>query len=238
MDGKALYEKYTRDMFAGSSEEYRRSAGYAKQARITNTGYFLHGLKIPTVKAAAKAVPKQERDAVLDGFFAEPTHSFESVLFAGCVAAAKDDYCKTRDRLKKIIPLFDSWAHVDCVVPLLRWTDADAVLSDFAYLKDSDGQYEVRTYIIYMMDCCLTADDRLQRTIETLRQMRFGQYYVDMAAAWLLCEALVKHYDAAVWVIEQKLFPKFVHNKAIQKSCESFRISDERKAYLRSLRIK
>ena len=38
-------------------------------------------------------------------------------------------------------------------------------------------------------------------------------------------------------IINKKLSP-WVHNKTIQKICESFRISNEDKAYLKTLKIK
>ena len=56
--------------------------------------------------------------------------------------------------------------------------------------------------------------------------------------AWLFAEALTKQWDAAVKYIEDKRLDTWTHNKAIQKACESFRVSDERKEYLRSLKVK
>ena len=37
---------------------------------------------------------------------------------------------------------------------------------------------------------------------------------------------------------EQKRLDKWTHNKTIQKAVESFRVSDEQKQYLRTLKIK
>jgi len=60
--------------------------------------------------------------------------------------------------------------------------------------------------------------------------------YVCMMTAWYFATALAKQYDAAVKVIEDNRLDRVTHNKAIQKAVESFRITDEQKAYLRSLR--
>ena len=59
-----------------------------------------------------------------------------------------------------------------------------------------------------------------------------------MAIAWLISVALVKQYESTVDLLENKVFPTFVHNKAIQKAIESFRINDDRKSYLKTLKIK
>jgi hypothetical protein len=59
-----------------------------------------------------------------------------------------------------------------------------------------------------------------------------------MAIAWAISDALVKHYERALPVLENPVFSKFVHNKAIQKARESYRITTEQKEYLNSLKVK
>lgn len=230
-----MYEEYAKKLRDAASAVDRTSRGYDMQRRIINSGSELLGLRTPQVKFLAKSVPKAERKAVADGFFDSDYRTYEDILFAGCVIAQKGDYSFTRDYLKRVIPLFDSWAHTDTVVPLLRWTDVDVFLRDFDYLTECDGQYEVRTYIIYMMTRCLT-DERIDFALDRLLKIKFGDYYVDMGAAWLLCDALIKQYDKTIPLIESGRFPTFVHNKAIQKARESFRVSTEKKAYLNSLK--
>ena len=61
-------------------------------------------------------------------------------------------------------------------------------------------------------------------------------YYVHMAAAWLIAEMLVKYYDTAKNFLLKNLLDKKTHNKAIQKACESFRLSDEQKIYLKGIK--
>ena len=64
------------------------------------------------------------------------------------------------------------------------------------------------------------------------------EYYVNMALAWFWSFALIKRYEETLPIIESERLPEFVHNKAIQKARESYRISDERKQYLNTLKIK
>lgn len=203
---------------------------------IVNSEYRTLGVRTPVMRKIAKAVSLDHRDGIMESFFADEDKTYEAVLLAGLIAARKGEYPKTREYIKRLVPLFGSWAHTDCVIPSLDWTDRDAVLSDFRYLLDCDGQYEVRAYIIYMFDC-LTAE-RIDFVLDTLKGVRYGQYYVDMAAAWLLAECLVKFYDKTVGLFQTHTFPKFVHNKAIQKARESYRISEEIKEYLKGLKIR
>jgi hypothetical protein len=57
-----------------------------------------------------------------------------------------------------------------------------------------------------------------------------------MEIAWYLATALAKQWNAAISCLESKKMEKWVHNKTIRKAIESYRITDEQKAYLRSLK--
>ena len=57
-----------------------------------------------------------------------------------------------------------------------------------------------------------------------------------MMVAWYFATALAKQYDATLSYFENHVLDPWTHNKAIQKAIESFRVSDEHKAYLRTLK--
>ena len=65
-----------------------------------------------------------------------------------------------------------------------------------------------------------------------------SRYYVHMAVAWLLAEILVKEYEAGVALLKDKITDSKTHNKAIQKAIESYRLTNEQKDFLRSLKIR
>ncbi len=204
--------------------------------KIVNSSYRTVGVRVPIMRKIAKSADINRRDDILNSFFADTDKTFESVLFAGMFAARKGDYEKTKVWLKKIIPLFGSWAHVDSVVPCLDWTDREKFAADFEYLLDCDGEYEKRTYIIFLFR--YVDESGIDKVFQTLEKLKFGQYYVDMGAAWLIAECLIKCYDRTLPIIESKTLPRFVHNKAIQKARESFRIDDGKKSQLNGLKIK
>ena len=63
-------------------------------------------------------------------------------------------------------------------------------------------------------------------------------YYVRMMVAWFFATALAFQYEATLPYLTEHRLPTWTHNKAIQKACESYRVPDEHKVYLRSLRRK
>jgi hypothetical protein len=66
--------------------------------------------------------------------------------------------------------------------------------------------------------------------------IRSEEYYVNMMIAWYFATALAKQYEIVLPYIEEHRLDAWTHNKTIQKSVESCRISPEQKEYLRSLK--
>ena len=58
-----------------------------------------------------------------------------------------------------------------------------------------------------------------------------------MMTAWYFATALAKQYERVLPFIENNKLDIWTHNKAIQKAVESYRITDEQKAYLKGLKV-
>ena len=72
---------------------------------------------------------------------------------------------------------------------------------------------------------------------ELVAKLRSDEYYVNMMIAWYFATALAKQYESILPFIEEKRLDDWTHNKAIQKSLESRRITEEQKLYLKSLKL-
>ena len=97
--------------------------------------------------------------------------------------------------------------------------------------------YTVRYGILCLMNYFL--DDRFDPSyIEQVAAVQSKEYYVRMMQAWYFATALAKQYEATVPCIEKNKLELWTHNKAIQKAIESYRVTDEHKAYLRTLKRK
>ncbi|MCD7937641.1 MAG: hypothetical protein LUG98_12330 [Tannerellaceae bacterium] len=81
-------------------------------------------------------------------------------------------------------------------------------------------------------------ETRIDATLRHLSEVPQGQYYVDMSIAWALSLGLIKFYDKTLPYLEQRVFTKFVHNKALQKARESYRVPAELKEHLNRMKIK
>jgi hypothetical protein len=81
-------------------------------------------------------------------------------------------------------------------------------------------------------------DERFDEVyMKHILEIRREEYYIKTMIAWYLATAIAKQYEIAVKYLESKVLDPFVHNKAIQKAIESFRVSEDAKKYLKTLRI-
>ena len=74
------------------------------------------------------------------------------------------------------------------------------------------------------------------RFLEWVGAIRSEEYYVNMGIAWYFATALAKQWKEAVKWIEEGRLGDWVLNKTVQKARESWRVSEERKEYLRKLK--
>ena len=80
-------------------------------------------------------------------------------------------------------------------------------------------------------------DDFKPEYLELVAPVRSEEYYVNMMIAWFFATALAKQWEATIPYIENHKLADWTHNKTIQKSRESFRITDEQKEYLKTQRV-
>jgi protein associated with RNAse G/E len=82
-----------------------------------------------------------------------------------------------------------------------------------------------------------TEEEYLELICSYLKRADTTHYYVYMASAWLTAEVLIKHYDFGLQILHSRILDEKTHNKSIQKAKESFRLIDDQKTFLNTLKI-
>ena len=104
------------------------------------------------------------------------------------------------------------------------------------WLKN-DNFYIKRFAVVILLDYFLDSNFD-KNDLFVLANYNEDDYYFNMALAWYFSVAIVKQYNETIKLFEKNIIKnKFVHNKSIQKCVESFRVSEEKKKYLKSLKI-
>ena len=191
------------------------------------------GTRTPELRKLARQLVKRED---IDTFLHDLPHEYfdEDQLHAFIVSEIKD-YDRCMDELCRFLPYVDNWATCDQMSPKVFKKHKEALLDHVKEWIGSDRTYTIRFAIGMLMEHFLD-DDFDTAYPEMVAEVRSDEYYVNMMIAWYFATALAKQYDAVLPFIEGHRLDKWTHNKAIQKSRESYRISNEQKEYLKSLK--
>ncbi|MDL2223927.1 DNA alkylation repair protein [Bacteroidales bacterium OttesenSCG-928-M06] len=207
--------------------------------KLIPTNYDILGIRMPALKKLAKEIAASPEVEVY--LKSAEYATYEHVLLYGLVLGSlkKPSLESLFTYLDPLILKFDNWAHVDTIVSYIKvfGKHPDDVLAHYLPLKQHEGEFTKRTFVILLMDFFLT-ESYIDEALRQMQGVPQGQYYVDMAIAWALSVGLVKFYDKTLPLLEQRAFSKFVHNKAIQKARESYRITPEVKDFLNAMKVK
>ena len=192
------------------------------------------GVRTPELKSIAKDILK---DGNYKGFLEELPHRYfeENQLHAFIISGIKD-LNECMEDLETFLPYVDNWATCDQMSPKIFKKHKDVLLTHIKEWLESDKTYTVRFGVKMLMDHFLDEDfDPIYP--EMVAKLRSEEYYVNMVIAWYFATALAKQYESILPFIEEKRLDDWTHNKAIQKSLESRRITEEQKLYLKSLKV-
>lgn len=193
------------------------------------------GVRTPELRKLAKEYAKRED---IGEFLSDLPHKYfdENQLHAFIISGEKD-YHKAMEELNTFLPYVDNWATCDQMSPKVFKKHRQELLTEIEKWINSDKTYTVRFGIGMLMEHFLDEDfDIAYPTMVAI--VRSEEYYINMMIAWYFATALAKQYDTILPFIEEKKLDKWTHNKAIQKSVESYRITPEQKEYLKKLKIK
>lgn len=193
------------------------------------------GVRVPEIRRLAKALSADERKK----FLSELPHKYheENLLHGAILQLIKNDIGEAISETEKFLPYIDNWAVCDMSQSKLLGKYPDMVFGKACEWAKSEKTYTVRFAIDVLLQFFL--DENFKSEVFSLAESIVSEeYYINMALAWFWSFALIKRYDEVIPIIESKRLPAFVHNKAVQKARESYRISDERKEYLKTLKIK
>ncbi len=227
-----MTEQIRADLFRMQDKEYRDF-----QSRLIPTvdPETVIGIRTPELRKYAK---QHAGDPDISLFLEDLPHAYfdENQLHAFLVSELKD-YGECMKELKRFLPYVDNWATCDQMSPKVFRRHRDELREQVMGWIRSGETYTVRFGIGMLMQHFL--DDEFDLSYpETVAGIRSEEYYVNMMIAWYFATALAKQYDRVLPFIEDGRLDRWTHNKAIQKTVESYRISPGQKTYLKSLKRK
>lgn len=195
------------------------------------------GVRIPVMRKLAKELSKVDGiGAYLDML---PHDYIDENTLHGLLISEMKDYDECLCAVDAFLPYVDNWATCDLMSPkaFKAKKNHDRLLVDIRRWIDSDAPYTTRFGLEMLMSHFLD-DEFKPEYLDWAASATSDHYYVRMMVAWYFATALAKQYEATAPYLETNRLAPWTHNKTIQKAIESFRVSDEHKAYLRTLKVK
>lgn len=207
-------------------------------AKLTPGEDNIIGVRLPAVRKLAKEIANKNYQEFLENPYT--LYHEERLLYGLVISYLNADVDTVLNYLDGWLKCVNNWAVCDSVIMNIKiFKKPENKEKAFSYLtaKLNDKNPFVIRAVIVALFCYLNGEEYYKKTAEIYQSIKNDHFYVKMALSWGMCEILIKHYGLGIEIIKNRSLDVWVHNKAIQKSLESFRIDEIKKEELKKLKI-
>lgn len=198
-------------------------------SKIIPTKQKILGVRVPILREMAKSIAKE--DAFKFVKF-DKEDSYEMILLEGMVLSyMKEPFFELLPHVEKFLQKTDNWAQIDSVVCNFKKIDKDEGLEVINRWLKSDKEFVVRAGLVMLLNHYIY-ERYLDEIFKISQEVEHDGHYVYMANAWLISVCMAKFPTQTIEFFKSNTLDSKTHNKAIQKSRESFRVSREHKELL------
>ena len=221
-------ETIRKNLLSMAEEKYR---DFSSKLMPTVEKSRVIGVRTPLLRKLAKELDNYE-----DFMSALPHKYFEEDNLHAFLIEREKDFDICIKKIDEFLPFVDNWATCDSMKPKVLKKYPQKLLEHITRWLGSEYVYAVRFSINLLMSFYLE-ENFCTEYLTLVANVKSEEYYINMMRAWYFATALAKQYEHTVPYIENNLLDKWTHNKTIQKAVESYRITEEQKLYLKSLKM-
>ena len=194
------------------------------------------GVRTPLLKSIAKDISKGNYREFLELLSVD---YYEEVTLYGLII------CNIKD-LEESVKYLEIYKN-----RINNWASCDLFCSGYKIVKKNKNYYWdyinnnvngdnlwIRRMCFVLMISYYIESEYLDEIFKLCDEYNTGDYYVQMAVAWLISICYIKYPGVTLIYINYNKLDNFTHNKAIQKIRESYRVSDNDKKKLNELKRK
>lgn len=205
--------------------------------KVVPTKQQVLGVRLPALRKIAKRIAREDPT----GFIAQDKHDvYEMIMLEGMVLSYMNkSFLELLPLAEKFLKKVDNWAQIDSTVCDFKniGKEKESVLPVVKKWLTSEDEFTVRAGLVILL-AHFVEEPRLELVFTLSQQVTHKGYYVHMANAWLISVCMAKFPEQTILFFKSNTLDNKTHNKAIQKSRESFRVSKEHKALINTLKRK
>ncbi len=225
--------KFKKELFDKALLLYKNESKISWTKNIVNTNMPVLAISSKNIDSIVKSIPKNLRFEFLDNVQFDYHES--TIVYAKVLNTLKS----CQDIAKYLLPFakfIDNWASCDTLSFNLKGKEKDD-LFDMA-LKYTKSEYTFVRRVGFRILFKYIDNEYIDRIFDTIKETFCEkEYYVNMIAAWLLCEMFIKNREKTFVFVKANKLNDFVKNKFISKCNDSYRVSKEDKTMLKKLKI-
>lgn len=194
------------------------------------------GIKTNDINNLAKYIYKNEKENMFLFLETLPHYYLEENLLHVKLLSLFDDYQILIKYIDNFLPYIDNWMVCDSLIPKIFNKNKNKLFFEINKWIKLNQTYSIRYALIVGLKFLLNNDIFDDKIFTLVLSIKNDDYYVKMAIAWFFAEAIIKQYSKTIKYLKNKIFYKWIQNKIISKCCDSKRLTQDIKTYLKSLR--
>ncbi len=188
--------------------------------------YLVMGVRIPAIRRLAKEISVEDTERILVEL--KPKAREEVHLLSFLLAKKISKKGLDEKELFKHVQRFDSWEMVDLFCASLKCVkkNREQWLEVIDELLNGT-EFQVRMGLVLLLDFYVDADYIEVVFDRILRVKNREEYYIKMAAAWLIQKCFVRFPDLTFSFMKNVDLPAWILKKAISKIRDSYQVEEE-----------
>jgi 3-methyladenine DNA glycosylase AlkD len=204
---------------------------------VVPKAYGVIGIRTPVMRTFAKEICNSDWRSYLDRI--DDEYHEDMILRGFIIAQAKMDIDERYELIRGFIPKIDNWATCDtfCSALKVNKNNANSVWEFIVPYLDTNDEFQIR-FAVAMMIFHFVNAEYVKDVIRCMEAIKLDAYYVKMAVAWCLSTCFIKFPEHTMQYLENNTLDDFTFGKTLSKITDSFRVSDDMKNIIRSMRRK
>ena len=227
-----FYNQIKNQLVSLSDEAYK-----SFNKKIIPTEQITLGVRLPMLRKIAKEIALTNMDEFLES---DKENIYEMIMLEGLVLVyGKKTFIDLIYQLEKFLEKVDNWAEIDSVFCSFKSIkkQRESVLPVVKKWLKSENQFVVRAGLIILL-AHYVVEEYLSMIFYLSQEVTNKGYYVKMGNGWLISVCMAKFPNQTINFLKENRLDKITHNKAIQKSRDSFRVSTDNKHLINTLKRK
>lgn len=145
------------------------------------------GVRMGDLRRLAREIRKEENLDIFNE--AKFYYREEKLLYALCIFKMSESFDAAMNELDEFLPYINSWEVTDLVAGeiIIKESQREEAFQKAQSYLLSEDEYTIRLGLV-IMNKKFNDKAHLEKILDALKSISLDAYYVNMAAAWLLCE--------------------------------------------------